>query len=142
MQPRIMYIEHKTEQNDKGEAWIGKVEFSKTGQTIYFNNQSFKRLKSGGISGNYYDLETGDEYWISGVKRNGQDRHWAGGGKVNIEKKIIEEYLALVDFDEIDKLIFEIVTIPKTDKTKFERIENGLMENAIKRKRKKNIKTE
>ena len=85
MQSKIMYVEHKTDQNDKGVAWIGKVEFSKSGQTVYFNNQAFKKLKSGGISGNHYDLETHDEYWISGVKRNGQDRHWAGGGRIKIE---------------------------------------------------------
>ncbi len=106
MQPRIMYIEHKTNQNDKGEAWIGKAEFSKTGQTVYFNNQAFKKLKSGGISGNHYDLETGDEYWISGVKKNGYDRHWAGSGKIKIDKKIIDEYLSMVDFEIIDELNF------------------------------------
>ena len=38
-----MYIENKADRNDRGEAWIGKVEFSKTGQTIYFNNQAFKK---------------------------------------------------------------------------------------------------
>lgn len=119
-----MYIEHKTYQNDKGEAWIGEVEFSKTGQTAYFNNQAFKKLKSGGISGNHYDLETGDEYWISGVKKNGQNRHWAGSGKIKIDKKIIKEYLLMVDFEVIDKSNFEIVDIPKTDKSKFNNIEN------------------
>ena len=29
----------------------------------------FQRLKGSGISGNYFDVETGDEYWISGVKK-------------------------------------------------------------------------
>ena len=119
-----MYIENKADRNDRGEAWIGKVEFSKTGQTIYFNNQAFKKKKSGGVSGNFYNLETGDEYWISGVKKNGQDRHWAGGGKINIDEQIIEEYLSIVDFEIIDKSNFEIVDIPKTDKSKFSQIEN------------------
>jgi len=36
---------------------------------------------------NYYDLENRESYWISGVKKNGEDRHWAGGGKIKIEKK-------------------------------------------------------
>jgi hypothetical protein len=141
MKPQIMYIENKADRNDRGEAWIGKVEFSKTGQTVYFNNQAFKKMESGGVSGNFYDLETGDEYWISGVKKNGQDRHWSGGGKINIEEQIIEEYLSLVNFKEIDKSNFEIVTIQKTDKSKFSKLENSEMENAIKRKRKKNMKT-
>lgn len=137
-----MYIEDKASQNGRGEAWIGKVEFSKTGQTVYFNNHAYKKMESGGVSGNYYDLETGDEYWISGVKKNGQDRHWAGGGKVNIEDQIIEEYLTIVNIKELDKSKFEIVSILKTDKSKFNKIENSEMENAIKRKRMKNMKTE
>ena len=59
-----------------------------------------------------------------GVKKNGQDRHWAGGGKINIDEQIIEEYLSIVDFEIIDKSNFEIVDIPKTDKSKFSQIEN------------------
>jgi len=142
MKPQIKYVEHKTHQNDQGEAWIGSVMFSKTGQTVYFNNLALKKLKTGGVAGNYYDLERGDEYWISGIKRNGQDRHWAGGGKIKIDKEIIDEYLSLVEFDFIDKNNFEIVSIPKTDKTKFNRIENRKIEHPIKRKRRKNMKTE
>ena len=122
--------------------YIGFGEYSKSRKTVYFNDQAFQSCKGRGVGANFYDLESQDEYWISGIKREGGDRHWAGGGKINIEEKIIEEYLTLVDFDEIDKLTFEIVNIPKTDKTKFEQIENKQMESAIKRKRKKNMKTE
>ena len=43
MQPQIMYIEYKSDLNDRGETWIGKVEFSKTDQTVDFNNQAFKK---------------------------------------------------------------------------------------------------
>jgi len=39
-----MYIEHKTEQSDRGRAWIGKVEFSNSGQTVYFNVLAFKKM--------------------------------------------------------------------------------------------------
>jgi len=124
MKPQIKYIELKSGFSDNGPAWIGKVEFSKSGQTVYFNGKSFKRLKSGGISGNHYDLESDDEYWISGVKKNGQDRHWAGGGKVMIDRAIIQEYLKLVDFDFIDDNHFELVDIIPTDKQKFKEIEN------------------
>ena len=60
MKSQIMYIENKTQGHDRGEAWIGKVDFSKTGQTVYFNNQALKKIKSGGVSGNFYDIETGD----------------------------------------------------------------------------------
>lgn len=124
MESRIMYIEHKTLQNDKGIAWIGRVEFSKSGQTVYFNNQAFKKLKNGGIAGNYYDIVSGDEYWISGIKKNGQDRHWAGSGKIKIDEQIINEYLSMVNFEILDDRNFEIVSIPITNKSIFNSIEN------------------
>ena len=124
MKSEIKYIELKSGFSDNGPAWIGKVEFSKTGQTVYFNGKSFKRLKSGGISGNHYDLESDDEYWISGVKKNGQDRHWAGGGKIMIDRSIVQEYLKMVDFDFLDASHFELVDIIPTNKQKFKEIEN------------------
>lgn len=124
MQDRIMYIEQKTGFNDNGPAWIGKVQFSKTGRTIYFNGKAFKSLSGTGIYANYYDLETGDEYWISGVKKNGQDRHSAGGGKIMIDRRIIDEYLTLVDFTTLDPKTFELTDIQPTDKKRFVEIEN------------------
>jgi hypothetical protein len=74
MQTKIMYIELKTGYSDNGPAWIGRGAFSKSGKTIYFNNKGFKRYQ--GIFSNYRDIETGENYWISGVKKNGDDRHW------------------------------------------------------------------
>ena len=124
MKRRIMYIEHKTNQNDRGEAWIGEVEFSKSGQTLYFNNRAFKKMKMGGTSGNYYDLETGETYWISGVKKDGQDRHWAGGGRITIERRIVDEYLKLGEWKERDNAHFEIIDVVETDKTRFHQLEN------------------
>jgi hypothetical protein len=38
-------------------------------------------------------IETREEYWISGPKKNGEDRHWAGSGKVEIDEDVREEYL-------------------------------------------------
>jgi hypothetical protein len=32
-------------------------------------------------------METGESFWVSGVKKNGQDRHWAGFGKVMVEAR-------------------------------------------------------
>jgi hypothetical protein len=61
MRNKIMYIEHKTMQNDRGDAWIAEVEFSKTGQTIYFNGLALKKMKGTHYAysefSNYYDLE-------------------------------------------------------------------------------------
>ena len=89
---RVMYVERKTGFGDNGPARIGRVSFSHSGRTIYYNDKSFQSCGGQGIAGNYFDTETGDEYWISGPKKNGQDRHWAGGGPVAIDNDIAEEY--------------------------------------------------
>ena len=105
----IKYIELKTGYNDNGPAWIGKVKISRSGNTIYFNDHAFE--KCNGISGNFIDIETGDEYWISGIKKNGENRHWAGSDKIIIDSKIISEYLEIVGDKEINKTKFVIEDI-------------------------------
>ena len=45
MKPKVIYIEKKF-RDHSGPAWIGFVEFSKSGQTVYFNNKALKNLKS------------------------------------------------------------------------------------------------
>lgn len=74
--------------------------------------------------GNYVDVETGELYWISGIKRNGQDRHSCGNGKIWIEKRIVAEYLGLVDFDVLPPTKYELIEIAPTDLSKFASIEN------------------
>ena len=91
-----MYVELKTGYNDNGPAWIGRVSFSKTGRTIYYRGKSLRRIPGGGISANYRDVETDEQYWISGVKKNREDRHWAGAGPVVIDEDVRAEYERLV----------------------------------------------
>ncbi len=124
MQTRIMYIELKSGYNDNGPAWIGRAGFSKSGRTVYFNGKAFKKGGQGYYS-NYFDLETGDEYWISGVKRNERNRHWAGSGKIMIDSECVDEYLKIVGGTSLDKTIFEVASIqPPAALDKFHRIEN------------------
>ena len=111
MRPEIKYIELKSGFSDDGPAWIGLVSFSKSGKTIFFDGKALQSLNGTGISGNYVDLESGEEYWISGVKQNMSDRHWAGGGKVMVEKRILKEYLQLIDRQELPKSTFEMVEV-------------------------------
>jgi len=92
MKTRIMYIELKSNRNDRGPAHIGRVRFSKSGSSVYYDGTRFETLKGGGGSGNYFNVETGDQYWISGCKKNGQDRHWAGSGTIKIDDDVREEY--------------------------------------------------
>lgn len=103
----LRYIEQKSGYQDDGPAWIGRVKISRTGTTIYFNDHAYRKCR--GISGNYIDMETGDEYWISGVKKDGTDRHWDGSGKIVMDTKVVDEYLELIGKTELDtsKFILE-----------------------------------
>ena len=101
---RIMYIELKTGYSDNGPAWIGRVQFSKTGRTIYYRGRSFRSLRiKAGSGGNYSDVETGEYYWISGPKMNGEDRHWAGSGPVEIDDDAREEYESVISGKRVSK---------------------------------------
>ena len=94
-----MYIELKTGYSDDGPAWIGYVKMSKSGNTIYFNDHAFQ--KQTGFYSNYVDIENGDEYWISGVKRYESNRHPYGHGVIQIDKRAVEEFLRLIGEEKL-----------------------------------------
>ncbi|PHR55094.1 MAG: 1-deoxy-D-xylulose-5-phosphate synthase [Robiginitomaculum sp.] len=95
LKSRIMYIECK-EGEENGVANIGRVFFSKTGKTIYYDNKKFHSSKGRGIYGNYRDVDTGDEYWISGPKKDRNDRLFGGQKDVIIDNDIADEYFQLI----------------------------------------------
>jgi len=103
----IRYIELKSGFHDDGPAWIGKVRLSKSEQTVYFNEKTFQRCR--GIQGNYFDIETNEEYWISGVKKDGTNRHKCGHGKILMDRSIVKEYLDLMNQVSLDKNKFELI---------------------------------
>jgi hypothetical protein len=88
---RIMYIECKAG-GLTGDARIGRVTFSKTGQTLYYRGQTFQSLKGAGFKSNYYCVETGEDYWISGPKRRGGDALYGGSTPMAIDEDVREEY--------------------------------------------------
>jgi hypothetical protein len=88
---RIMYIECKAGTlNDT--ARIGRVTFSKTGRTLYYRGQTFQSLKGAGFKCNYFAVDTGDDYWISGPKRRGGDRIYGSVLPVEIDEDVRDEY--------------------------------------------------
>lgn len=93
MRTRVMYVENCTPGHN-GPAWIGRVRLSKTGRTIYYRGLTLNR--AAGVNGNHRDVATGEEYWVSGVKKNARDRHWAGSGTVEIDDDAREEYERIV----------------------------------------------
>jgi hypothetical protein len=87
---RIMYIENKSN-GLTGPARIGRVSFSKTGKMIYYRGGKFRSLKGAGFKSNYAEIQSGDRYWISGPKRNGQDGLYSEGG-AQIDEDCRQEY--------------------------------------------------
>jgi len=85
-----MYVERKADSLN-GEARIGRVSFSKTGKTLIYRGKTFKSIK-GGYKANYYEEESGDEYWISGCKKSGADRLYKSNLPIEIDEDVREEY--------------------------------------------------
>jgi hypothetical protein len=92
MKPRIMYIECKAGALSGGEARIGRVTFSKTGQTIYYNGRTFHKILGGGFKANYYEEISRDEYWISGPRKDGKDRLYGERVAIVIDEDVRDEY--------------------------------------------------
>jgi hypothetical protein len=68
-------------------------------------------MGSARIQGNFMDIESGNEYWISGVKKDMSDRHKFGGGKILVEKRILSEYLQIIGKSELPKTNFELTEV-------------------------------
>jgi hypothetical protein len=89
---RIMYIESKSASLN-GPARIGRVTFSKTGKSISYQGRTFQSLKGSGFKANYFDTETGEKFWISGPRRDGNDRLYPESHRpVEIDDDVAEEY--------------------------------------------------
>lgn len=78
-----MYVQLKTGYDrDQGPAWIGWVRFTKTWRTAYFQDRTLARVTGtvrANVDGdaNFYDVHTGDLYWISGPKRSRTDARYS-----------------------------------------------------------------
>jgi hypothetical protein len=77
MPERVMFVQLKTgHQVDQGPAWISVVRFSKTWATAYWHERTLRRA-AGLFDANFCDVETDEEYWISGPHRNGGDTRYS-----------------------------------------------------------------
>jgi hypothetical protein len=87
-----MWIERKD--GLSGPARIGRVTYSKTRQTLSYRGQVFQSLKGGGFKSNYYDVESGEGYWISGCHKDGMDALYSTD--VEIDDDVREEYWTVI----------------------------------------------
>src|SRR5712692_7643084 len=85
-----------------------------------------KGQRRGASGGNYVDMETGESFWVSGVKKNGKDRHWAGSGKVLIEAAAVAEYLQTIKARTLDTSRCEVTnSIRATDIERLSQLANS-----------------
>jgi hypothetical protein len=85
-----MWIEHKVGDGLAGPARIGWVKVSDKGKRLDYGSQAFRTLRGGGFKSNYYDIETHEEYWISGCRKDGRDALY--NTTVEIDEDALEEY--------------------------------------------------
>ena len=90
-----MYIESKAG-GLIGLAPIGRVTFSKTGRTIYYSGREFRSLDGAGFKANYYDVASGEKYWISGPKKDGSERLYGERVPVEIDDDVRVEYWTVI----------------------------------------------
>ena len=81
---RIMYVQRGTMAGR-----IGRVRFSKTGRTLFYGDLELIP-SSAGLKTNYLDVATGEAYWVSGPRKDGQDTLYPG--RIEIDDDVAEEY--------------------------------------------------
>lgn len=89
---RIMWIERK--EGLAGPARIGRVMSSKSGPSLHYRGKTFQTLSGRGFRANYFDVDTGEEYWISGCRKDGRDALY--NTDLEIDEDVREEYWTLI----------------------------------------------
>ena len=82
---RIMYIENTTA---PGAARIGRVRFSRTRRTAYFDGRRLRR----GTTGRFQDPATGEEFRIAGPRPDGRDAEPLRPRPVLVDEDVRTEY--------------------------------------------------
>jgi hypothetical protein len=91
-----MYIENKSTSLN-GPARIGRVTFSKTGESISYGGRTFQSLKGSEFKANFFDVDTRERFWISGPRKDGKDRLYAeSSAPIEIDPDVAEEYWRVI----------------------------------------------
>ncbi|MFN0053716.1 MAG: 1-deoxy-D-xylulose-5-phosphate synthase [Planctomycetales bacterium] len=91
LRSQIMYLEDKS-RGLEGPARIGRVHLSKSGKTLYYRGRRFRSLKGVGFKSNYFDVDSGDKFWISRPRKDQNDRLYGGNRDVAIDDDALQEY--------------------------------------------------
>lgn len=84
---RIMYIEFKGD-DVEGPGRIGWVELSRSRRACRYGGKLLHKVA--GYKYNCVEADTQERYWVSGPKRDGQDRLY--GGVVEIDEDARQDY--------------------------------------------------
>ena len=117
-----MYIELKTD-GLRGTGRIGRINFSKTGKTLYYGKRTLVQTKGSPLKVNYYDEESLEDFWVSGPKKDGSDSLFAS--QIDIDEDVRDEYWTKIrkSLKNISKNSFKS---PGKSKAERETIEKGL----------------
>jgi hypothetical protein len=95
-----MYVQLKTGYDtDRGPSWIAWVRFTKTWKTAYFHGRTLRRWP-GMSDANFYDVETEEDFWVSGPKRDRSDGRY-GPAMPEIDDDAREAYEAFLRGDPL-----------------------------------------
>jgi hypothetical protein len=79
---------------DRGPSWIAWVDFNKTWKTARVHGRELRRFQ--GFDANFYDVATGEWFWLSGPKRDRTDLRY-GPGPLSVDEDAREAYEAFLD---------------------------------------------
>ena len=90
-----MFIQQKTGfDTDSGPSWIGWVEFNRSWKAARYRGRELRRAQ--GFDSNFYDVETGEEFWLSGPKRDRTDARY-GPGTTTCDEDARDAYEAFLN---------------------------------------------
>lgn len=96
MPDRVMFVQLKTgHDTDMGPAWISLVRFNRTWNTATWHGKTLRRA-TGMFAANFYDVQTNEEYWVSGPHRGRRDTRY-GSVKPTVDGDARELYEAFLD---------------------------------------------
>lgn len=94
MARRLMFVQLKTGFDiDRGPSWIGWVEFNRSWNTARYRGRELARFR--GFDANFYDVETHEDFWLSGPKRDRTDARY-GPATTEVDEDAREAYEAFL----------------------------------------------
>ena|SRR5690349_6110620 len=94
MARRIMFVQLKTGHDiDRGPSWIGWVDFNRSWNTARYRGRQLRRFP--GYDSNFYDVDTHEDFWLSGPKRDRTDTRY-GPATTTVDDDAREAYEAFL----------------------------------------------